>query len=395
MTSRKCKREREREQSRRTGFTLVELLVVIAIIGILIALLLPAVQAAREAARRMQCSNNLKQVGLGVHNFHDTRNGLPPLGLGARSRNNAKRITIFGLIFPYIEQQPLYDFLCTSNSSIGSTATMGAGSVNSSTAEVKTSGHGGIHANLGNKWFNEISADQRNAFGSISIYKCPTRRSGVSILTIGTTADDVTNNPNRNGPLGDYAAILCNITAGLTADDTVWTSQNHDPITHAENTVGPFRLPNITISYDIRSWEPRDTMSYWSDGTSNQIIIGEKHIPAGKVGDGYPNFSADISWLSSGGGFAAAGPVRPILVSRSTAGVDTIAPLRRANEYDSITTGFPYYDSYSAASFGSWHAGVCNFLLGDGSVRAFAVTTVPDILGAIAIVNDGKTIAMP
>jgi prepilin-type N-terminal cleavage/methylation domain-containing protein len=87
------------------AFTLVELLVVIAIIGVLIALLLPAVQAAREAARRMQCTNNLKQIGLGIHNFHDTRNGLPP-GIICRYR-----MSLFPLLFPYMERQQLYDFI--------------------------------------------------------------------------------------------------------------------------------------------------------------------------------------------------------------------------------------------------------------------------------------------
>jgi len=101
-------------QVRKQGFTLIELLVVIAIIAILIALLLPAVQQAREAARRTQCKNNLKQLGLAMHNYHDTHNKFPmQSGLAVAGQQNweagihRKGSTLVQLL-PFIEQAPLY-----------------------------------------------------------------------------------------------------------------------------------------------------------------------------------------------------------------------------------------------------------------------------------------------
>lgn len=101
------------------AFTLVELLVVIAIIGILIALLLPAVQAAREAARRAQCTNNLKQLGIGLHNFHDTHKRLPAAchdPLYTQYGGQWYRWSYLTSLLPFIEQGPLYDQLKTNNS---------------------------------------------------------------------------------------------------------------------------------------------------------------------------------------------------------------------------------------------------------------------------------------
>jgi prepilin-type N-terminal cleavage/methylation domain-containing protein/prepilin-type processing-associated H-X9-DG protein len=103
------------------GFTLVELLVVIAIIGVLVALLLPAVQAAREAARRAQCSNNLKQLGLGLHNYHDTFNALPARSQGPTTVGgpDALRLRLLSSgwvkLLPFIEQNALYDAISSND----------------------------------------------------------------------------------------------------------------------------------------------------------------------------------------------------------------------------------------------------------------------------------------
>ena len=95
----------------RPGFTLIELLVVIAIISVLIALLLPAVQSAREAARCAQCVNNLKQIGLAMHNYHESRNALPAAEMTFLGLPNGTNFSAMSQALPYMEQSNLFNAL--------------------------------------------------------------------------------------------------------------------------------------------------------------------------------------------------------------------------------------------------------------------------------------------
>ncbi|UUO07928.1 DUF1559 domain-containing protein [Blastopirellula sp. J2-11] len=203
----------------RLAFTLVELLVVIAIIGVLIALLLPAVQQAREAARRMQCSNNLKQLGLAVHNFHDTYGTLPPAVIGNEFG------TFFPLLFPQMELQNVQDQL-------------------DMTAKF-TSGD--------NNTFIKSPA------ASIPALLCPSRRSGVQQTPQGAAADYATTGNRESSDDCDrfeQGGASPNVHYGALIHSTGGTVSGNQ----------------------ITGWRSQTKFASITDGLSNTSLLGEKHV---------------------------------------------------------------------------------------------------------------------
>jgi prepilin-type N-terminal cleavage/methylation domain-containing protein/prepilin-type processing-associated H-X9-DG protein len=341
------------------GFTLVELLVVIAIIGVLIALLLPAVQAAREAARRMTCSNHIKQTGTGIHNFHETRNGIVPLVTGG---NGAA--SFFVLLMPFIEQPGIYNSLCE----------YGSGNIGNYT--------------FNQTWWTGLAPDRQKQFSSVGMYLCPSRRS--SSQSLAQLADGETlSSVDSLGPVTDYMVVLAFIR-GSDGSGAWW---EHHIAAETTSTAeyqrlaryhGPIRVALWTEAGQRASWVPRDSFSWWQDGTSNQIVYGEKHVPLDRLnqcaatGPTYNAYKSDCSYISYGG-------VSRFSYTKGMTDASQPPIARQPNEFVNTNS--------SSYHFGSYHPGVCNILLGDGSVRAITVTTNPStILWSLWQVDDGKTV---
>jgi type II secretory pathway pseudopilin PulG len=215
---------------------LVELLVVIAIIGVLVALLLPAVQAAREAARRSQCINNLRQLGLAMHAHHDTFRVLPFARTGGRPQS----ISWAPLILPYIEQKNLLDLFTSplSNGSGGTFPMYTPASENPST---------NINISINN--INRTEFQNTGAMNiPVKLFVCPTRRKAGFLSANGGTA-----NGNVSGICSDYAA-------------------NYGTTTNSAVNDGPFWL-NDPLKYGVGR-----RFAELSDGLSGTILMGEKHV---------------------------------------------------------------------------------------------------------------------
>jgi prepilin-type processing-associated H-X9-DG protein len=249
---------------------------------------------------------------------------------------------------------------------------------------------------------NVLRKEGVEAVASMPIYLCPTRRSGLALVQEpGTTA----TNCWWNGPRSDYAVV--NTGPHLTAIDwsgwgpSVFGYIHANPAGGGTNgyekfiegvSKGPLRASLATFSGNqdtraaVLSWVPRDTFTWWSDGSSNQIVIGEKHIPSDYLNN-------NVSAVTSNGKFAPDGNYlitnwgnEEYYVARFIH-KDKCLLARGPNDYNGQPIPGDVY------GFGSYHSGVCNFLFGDGSVRGLSVTIQGNALHCLATVDDGETVS--
>jgi prepilin-type N-terminal cleavage/methylation domain-containing protein len=324
-------------RSRRSGFTLIELLVVIAIIAVLIALLLPAVQKAREAANRSLCTNNMKQIGIALHGYHDI-NGQFPAGaawsnptvaayaIEWSTPNNFPMMPWTVAILPFLEQTSRYDQFDLA----GPWASMF----------------------LQDKCPNAALLRQRNLS-----FECP--------------SDPNSNSSNANnnyfgvqggGAIGNPSCYMNDPGAGPAYDCVNGSLYNNSKV----------------------------SLSHITDGTTNTFVVGESRYSMCKpydfwnpvwAGSWAATYNDNVRTLGFGNG---SHPVN-VCATINPINSSSLDPGQPAPAYG----WSPSVDQVSTTTFGSHHIGGCNFLCGDGSVHFVAETINMTIFQSLGPIDDG------
>jgi prepilin-type N-terminal cleavage/methylation domain-containing protein len=304
-----------RRSQSKAGFTLIELLVVIAIIAILISLLLPAVQQAREAARRTQCRNNLKQLGLAIHNYHDAHTVFPYAWGSVQETWSA-------LILPYIDQAPLYNTLVWHRTPTNDWTAIDATSPT---------------------WPNKVACGV-----PVPVLRCPSLPLPEAFSNSGI--------PDRRP--ASYRVV----TGSLIASDDNSTRPapfNAAPYTSLE--FSPARDPGVN---GIMVGAGRTNMRDITDGSSNTVMVGESFTDPNYVKDNqgmdYWNFFIPQIWDSGTNRCWSVGNGSG--TEHTEAAGSTLVKINA--RLDPTIQGV-----LMEVSFGSYHVGGAHFTMGDGSVR--------------------------
>ena len=345
----------------RSGFTLVELLVVIAIIGILIAMLLPAIQAARESARRANCSSNLRQLAIGVNTYSE-RNGeqLPP--------HSYNRHSWIALMWPVMDNAPQFAQLRLQND------------------------------------FTENDVADANAQGLTNAYVHARYRSDVLICpTRGFRTTAWSNIDTNSGGTGQtvYGQAVDYLPVAVVYRDSGWYDTGHQ-VAGSGNPIQPYLMGAIVghrratthTSAGVVTISVTSSVSIGgvTDGMTYTLIAGEKHLPSGFLG----NAHADYPWAGAAIATGAEWHTNKIiglgLPPRPDDPNYTFATTLPA-EAMAVGQAATYPDKY--LMFGSWHPGVTQFVYGDSRVVPIKNFVEPLTMRYAGHRSDGQSFNLP